>query len=64
MENDEVLLEYRDGTAVETVLMRQPYGNSICVSTQAGCSMGCIFVHQPFMAGPGIFPKAKYWRRQ
>lgn len=37
------LLEYRDGTAVETVLMRQPYGNSICVSTQAGCSMGCIF---------------------
>ena len=37
------LLEYADGTAVETVLMRQPYGNSICVSTQAGCSMGCAF---------------------
>lgn len=37
------LLEYADGTAVETVLMRQPYGNSICVSTQAGCNMGCAF---------------------
>lgn len=37
------LLEFTDGTAVETVLMRQPYGNSICVSTQAGCSMGCAF---------------------
>ena len=37
------LLEFADGTAVETVLMRQPYGNSICVSTQAGCNMGCAF---------------------
>ena len=37
------LLEFSDGIAVETVLMRQPYGNSICVSTQAGCNMGCAF---------------------
>ena len=37
------LLEFADGTAVETVLMRQLYGNSICVSTQAGCNMGCAF---------------------
>ena len=37
------LLAFEDGTAVETVLMRQPYGNSICVSTQAGCNMGCAF---------------------
>ncbi len=37
------LLEFADGVAVETVLMRQSYGNSICVSTQAGCNMGCIF---------------------
>ena len=37
------LLQFADGVAVETVLMRQPYGNSICVSTQAGCNMGCIF---------------------
>lgn len=37
------LLEFLDGVAVEAVLMRQPYGNSICVSTQAGCNMGCAF---------------------
>jgi 23S rRNA (adenine2503-C2)-methyltransferase len=37
------LLAFADGVAVETVLMRQPYGNSICVSTQAGCNMACAF---------------------
>ncbi len=37
------LLEFDDGTAVETVLMRQSYGNSVCISTQAGCAMGCTF---------------------
>ena len=37
------LLEFGDGIGVETVLMRQPYGNSICVSSQAGCNMGCSF---------------------
>jgi len=37
------LLAFSDGVAVETVLMRQPYGNSICVSTQAGCNMACAF---------------------
>ena len=37
------LLAFADGTAVESVLMRQPYGNSICISTQAGCAMGCAF---------------------
>lgn len=37
------LLEFADGTAVETVLMQHPYGNSVCVSTQAGCAMGCAF---------------------
>ena len=37
------LLGFSDGATVESVLMRQPYGNSICVSTQDGCSMGCVF---------------------
>ncbi len=37
------LLSFADGAGVETVLMRQPYGNSICVSSQVGCSMGCCF---------------------
>lgn len=37
------LLAFNDGAAVETVLMRQSYGNSVCVSTQVGCAMGCTF---------------------
>ena len=37
------LLQFKDGTNVETVLMRHNYGNSICISTQAGCAMGCKF---------------------
>jgi 23S rRNA (adenine2503-C2)-methyltransferase len=37
------LLRLKDGNAIETVLMRQPYGNSVCVSTQVGCAMGCSF---------------------
>ena len=31
------------GSSVECVLMRQVYGNSICVSTQVGCNMACAF---------------------
>lgn len=37
------LLAFYDGTTVEAVLMRHDYGNSVCVSTQAGCAMGCAF---------------------
>ena len=33
----------RDGNAVETVVMRYHYGNSVCVSTQVGCRQGCAF---------------------
>lgn len=37
------LWEMQDGNAVETVLMRNNYGNTICVSTQVGCRQGCAF---------------------
>ncbi len=37
------LFEMADGECVETVLMRYKHGNSVCVSTQAGCRMGCSF---------------------
>ncbi len=37
------LLSFPDDMAVETVLMRHSYGNSVCVSTQVGCAMGCTF---------------------
>ena len=32
-----------DGQKVEAVLMNHDYGNSLCVSTQVGCNMGCAF---------------------
>ena len=38
-----LLYEFADGQTAETVLMRHPYGNSVCVSTQVGCRMGCAF---------------------
>ena len=38
-----LLCEFADGQTAETVLMRHSYGNSVCVSTQAGCRMGCAF---------------------
>lgn len=37
------LLELADKMTVETVLMQHNYGNSVCVSTQVGCAMGCRF---------------------
>lgn len=36
-----------DDNAVESVLLRYSYGNSICISTQAGCRMGCRFCASP-----------------
>jgi len=37
------LLELNDREQIECVLMRTSYGNSVCVSSQAGCAMGCKF---------------------
>lgn len=37
------LLALTDGETVESVLLRHDYGNSVCVSSQAGCRMGCRF---------------------
>ncbi|MGP1543056.1 MAG: radical SAM protein, partial [Dialister pneumosintes] len=38
-----LLLKLEDGTFIETVCMHHVYGNSICISTQVGCAMGCVF---------------------
>lgn len=32
-----------DGNCIETVLMRYQYGNTVCISSQVGCRMGCAF---------------------
>lgn len=37
------LYELMDGNHIETVLMKYQHGNSICVSSQVGCRMGCKF---------------------
>ena len=37
------LWRLRDGNSVETVLMRYHHGNTVCISSQVGCRMGCAF---------------------
>ena len=37
------LWRLHDGNCVETVLMRYHYGNTVCISTEVGCPMGCAF---------------------
>ena len=37
------LFELEDGNLVEGVLMRYHHGNTLCISTQVGCRMGCAF---------------------
>jgi len=37
------LWQLSDGNCIETVLMRYHYGNTVCISTEVGCLMGCVF---------------------
>lgn len=37
------LWQLRDGNCIETVLMRYHHGNSVCISSEVGCAMGCAF---------------------
>ena len=46
------LFALRDGHVVEGVLMRYKYGNTLCVSTQVGCRMGCKFCG--ILCGKGV----------
>ncbi|SDH92093.1 23S rRNA (adenine(2503)-C(2))-methyltransferase RlmN [Alteribacillus bidgolensis] len=38
-----LLFELQDGYTIETVVMKHNYGNSVCVTTQVGCRLGCTF---------------------
>ncbi|WP_346662513.1 23S rRNA (adenine(2503)-C(2))-methyltransferase RlmN [uncultured Merdimonas sp.] len=40
---EKFLFELEDGNMIESVLMKYEYGNSVCISSQAGCRMGCRF---------------------
>lgn len=37
------LFRLKDSSVIESVLMRYQHGNSVCISSQAGCRMGCRF---------------------
>ena len=37
------LFRLSDGNVIESVLMRYKHGNSVCISSQVGCRMGCRF---------------------
>ena len=37
------LFELYDGNLIENVLMKYHHGNSVCISSQVGCRMGCRF---------------------
>ncbi len=37
------LFELKDGSLVESVWMKYKHGNSVCISSQVGCRMGCVF---------------------
>ena len=47
------LFKLVDGDLIETVLMRQKYGLSVCVTTQVGCNIGCSF------CASGLLPKKR-----
>lgn len=47
------LFKLADGNLIETVLMRFPYGLSVCVTTQVGCNIGCTF------CASGLLPKSR-----
>lgn len=40
---DKFLFKLKDEQKIEAVLMHHDYGNSLCISTQVGCNMGCAF---------------------
>jgi len=43
METEKILFELNDQKAIETVLMKYSQRRTLCISTQVGCAMGCVF---------------------
>lgn len=42
-DTNKYLFKLKDGHFIESVLMKHDYGNSVCISSQVGCNMGCAF---------------------
>ncbi len=54
------LFELADGNLVESVWMKYHHGNSVCISSQVGCRMGCRFCASTLDAlERSVFPAAK-----
>lgn len=46
---EKYLFELEDGNVIESVLMKYNHGNSVCISSQVGCAMGCKFCASSLM---------------
>ncbi len=51
--SQKAVIRFSDGLVVEAVLMQHPSRNTVCVSSQVGCSMGCLFC----LTGQGGFKR-------
>ena len=58
------LWELADGNCIETVLMQYHHGNTVCISSQVGCRMGCAFCASTIgRKGPGPDRRGRCWTR-
>lgn len=57
------LFQLQDGYSIETVLMRHDYGNSVCVTTQVGCRIGCTFCASTLGGLKDICFREKSWSK-
>lgn len=57
------LFQLSDGNVVESVLMRYKHGNSVCISSQVGCRMGCRFCLLPSVGWREICRRLRCWGR-
>lgn len=57
------LFELTDGYKIETVLMPQNYGNSVCVTTQVCCNMACTFCVSGLLKKTEIYQQWKLFNK-
>ena len=56
------LFELEDHNMVESVLMRYKHGNSVCISSQVGCRMGCRFCASTLDVGADLPDQCRHRR--
>ena len=60
---EKYLYELTDGNLIEGVRMRYHYGDTLCVSTQVGCRMGCAFCASTLDGCVRSLTAGKFWGR-